>query len=476
MLDYIPAFEFDGSQQDYHEGVPFISQLSLHQLRSDLPHAEAVTRILEHYQSPPPDVDLEHPYHAICRHTLDLVEHGGAVSRCLCCQKPLVSRETYPVFITGFAPPILHRFKCCKEHYLITGFHPPNLVGLFVPDEHLVLSFFNHDHPVVRRDWGQTALLRYVHVLYALISRRMDLVAAYRAGAANNRLCFATACTNNVSHQIREELPVLHKLLLADDAPAPHLETVVGPYDFLDLQHHLGQRVIHRVAARNIQELALEMFDLCMRRHLTLVRPGCAGQMPDALSDHLIAHARKTEGEISARLARALGDHAPVLWVTLRSHSRVWVNQEQGLAQVISAVHEVHPDLAVVFDGLDREAQVLEQILALLPDPPVYFNGLGTNIYQALALFEAADAFLMPYSNSAFTAMAIPRPGVFYGLTGWFPEEPFPMVRRREEVLAYPVTGPPCRVESQRGALSPTTLDFDVDVQELTRTVLQVLG
>ena len=109
------------------------------------------------------------------------------------------------------------------------------------------------------------------------------------------------------------------------------------------------------------------------------------------------------------------------------------------------------------------------------PTPRSSPGSWSTTIYQALALFEAADAFLMPYSNSAFLPMTIPRPGVFHGVTGWFTEVPFPIVKRRDPVLTFPVTGPPCPAEVQGGDRDPSTLDYDLDVDEVVAAVLEVL-
>jgi hypothetical protein len=154
----------------------------------------------------------------------------------------------------------------------------------------------------------------------------------------------------------------------------------------------------------------------------------------------------------AAESLRAASD--PLLMVTLRTGNRAWVEQEAGLANIITALATQFPRIGIIIDGLNsglevshvqmtisEEQELAKHLIASCPGVRI-FNSVGCSPAESIVLTEMIDAFLAPigagmakyrwisnktgvgYSNTIFLS-----PGDLAGhLYDSYRDDPVPMV------------------------------------------------
>jgi hypothetical protein len=137
--------------------------------------------------------------------------------------------------------------------------------------------------------------------------------------------------------------------------------------------------------------------------------PGVRRWVPKSLAARILAYARRRFPEAAKAAAAFRSAASVVLWVTIRTDSRTWLGQTEGLLNVIDGLATEHPCLAVIFDGFslpegaaaDRNAEtiaaetaVVSEILQGLPPDVAVKSLVGAPLLEAIAWSEAADFYI----------------------------------------------------------------------------------
>ena len=142
------------------------------------------------------------------------------------------------------------------------------------------------------------------------------------------------------------------------------------------------------------------------------------------------------------KVQHASQQHSPLLWIGIRVGSRTWVNQVDGLARLIDALHTEFPRLGVVFDGfslpadksgessdnqeygdiLRQENRVVSGIVERLKphdrEPPGIFNIVGSSIYDANVWAHAINFYVSPYGTLQHkVGWLASKPGIIHANT-----------------------------------------------------------
>ncbi len=475
MIELVPAFQFSTSRQTSEHGTPFLAGETENPIDPNTPYSENVLRIVRYHNEVSGSSDYEDLDYGVKTYVKDALETASMRSYCLKCGKEISSSESYPLFISGFGSPIFYRFNCCVDYYHIIGFQPPSLIGILIPESKTVLSFFNYDHPVARAHWSTGVFTRNVLGLYTMLARHQGLVAQYRASRSERRLCLAVAFCCNLGHQFREELPMLYKRL-AHAGPAAPTDYVLGPYQFLSIAKLLkGGDLQCSYDDRDPNVLVERVFGDALRRDRFMMLPCSADHIPDSMAAGVIESAEDEEAEFFDAIRQKLSGRRPVVWFTLRSHSRYWVDQVSGHEQIIRAVRQRHPDAAFILDGMERERPLASELMGRFDAPDFILNCAGTSVRQALLIFRLATTFAMPYSNAAFLTMILPKRGIFHGIRGWFSVPTLTLVPRAEPVYYDAVVGDCAPSGDADYDADVHTANYDVDPEEITDKLLEIL-
>lgn len=98
--------------------------------------------------------------------------------------------------------------------------------------------------------------------------------------------------------------------------------------------------------------------------------------------------------------------HFPLLGVQIRTSSRVWLGQAEGIANIITNLYSDFPNLGVVFDGwsltgkedalstswsiIEMEKAIMKEILALIPPNINTYSAIGATTFETVVWWTQA--------------------------------------------------------------------------------------
>ncbi len=124
----------------------------------------------------------------------------------------------------------------------------------------------------------------------------------------------------------------------------------------------------------------------------------------------------------------------PLLWLNSRTHTRVWLSQVEGTANIVKRLYSHFPNLGVVFDGftrqdikgkvvvspkdekiIEQENQLVNQIQSLLPEEIQTYNNIGCFMYESLVWAQAIDLSFETYGSSMTKTSIFNKPKLVHG-------------------------------------------------------------
>lgn len=385
--------------------------------------------------------DLEEPYWGVSAAIRSLLEQKALGLNCPVCNTRQNSTESYPTF--SWLGAVLFRFRCCFEYYLIMGFQPFQPIGLYLPSsglagaKKLVLSFLDYRIPQLRSDQHAARFEQLFQQFFALVATCPATVMKYRDHGGRH-LALLYGFHDNMGHLVREEAPCVVKILRHDRSLID--EYIVGPHNYFKITELLPPKPtlnFSTLAPAKIEE----GFRHCLENGLIPFRLTCNQHASQLFSQAVLERLRESCGAACRASREWIKSFSPVLWVTLRTTMRVWLSQASGLSSILTSLHASFPGLAVVFDGLPDTRNVFQQIRAQVnPQLPI-LDCIGYSREDALALFEACDAYLMPCSNSSAFSFLAPKPGVLHGPEYWFDTGKITLLPGLEKIPTMYVAG-----------------------------------
>jgi hypothetical protein len=246
------------------------------------------------------------------------------------------------------------------------------------------------------------------------------------------------------AHHLWNELSGLHRL---------YRENLLRRIDkFLVLREPLGdiQHIFPEIPNIKIEKKSdtSAIFEEILTHNYLAVRVGDYSVAKDLI--HRVY--RVAKGNCSRTLMSTVKEvrkrYSPLLWVGIRVGSRTWINQVDGLSNVISSLHAEFPRLGVIFDGfslpadritgsaddseyagiLSKENKVVSDIIKRVKQHPEgtpgIFSIIGSSIFEANIWAHAIDVYVSPY-------------GTLQHKVGWFANKPG-IIHTNRTVLANP--------------------------------------
>jgi len=148
------------------------------------------------------------------------------------------------------------------------------------------------------------------------------------------------------------------------------------------------------------------------------------------LADRVIKWCRdRCNPDFLARVDTLKRASNPLLLVTLRLENRAWIEQEDGIPNIINQLATDFPDLTVVLDGLNAdihsldthafmsledEMRLAKHIIASCPDVRIE-NSIGCPLIEGIVWCDTVDAFMAPIgAGLAKYRWITNKPGVAY--------------------------------------------------------------
>ncbi|NEP82940.1 MAG: hypothetical protein F6K39_35280, partial [Okeania sp. SIO3B3] len=126
---------------------------------------------------------------------------------------------------------------------------------------------------------------------------------------------------------------------------------------------------------------------------------------------------------------------SPLILFQLRVDKRLWSNQIEGTASIISSLYSDFPNLGIILDGwscketgnhpqdelaIEKEKITANQIISMIPGDVKTYITIGHNLYEKVLWAKAIDLFVASWgSNLTVFSHIVNKPGVAYGNSYW---------------------------------------------------------
>ena len=375
-----------------------------------------------------------------------LIQTGCLFSPCPKCGKIISSNQSFCIFVNSHDQPIFYRFNCCEELYLVVvRSSPQTKLGVYFPDNKLFVSFEDYKtKPHREKYYGVETCEYYVSILLSYLKRSREKVSRYISWAGPKKIIGLSGFEGNHGHHIFDEITAL-QYLVDNHHLREKMSFMVGPKDYLDLANIFPEIEFSHFSKDypDTSDLPYTLFEHLLINNLLAVRPTLRGPLREKTAQRIIEVAKTKVSEEFLAIIHDSAKCFPLVWVTLRSHTRCWVSQIDGLVKIIREIHADFPGCGVVFDGIKAEQPTLEAILQGLPAGIKSFNGLHCNFYETLIWTNYITFFIAPLGNGTLFTSITNKPGIVHTHADWSSKEPYCINNRENGVLAIPVTGTP---------------------------------
>ena len=108
-----------------------------------------------------------------------------------------------------------------------------------------------------------------------------------------------------------------------------------------------------------------------------------------------------------------------LLWINVRSHNKVWIDQDQNYAKIIDKLRDEfsHLSMGVVFDGTPDASHIVKSIIEQTKSKVSFYNTtLDIKLYESIVWARFIDAYIAVVgSGLVITSWLIDKPGVAHG-------------------------------------------------------------
>jgi len=398
-----------------------------------------------------------------------VLKTGYVFSRCPVCGKACRTNQSFCMFTHPYHQLIFYRFSCCKIFYLIVGDSRQRKIGMYIPQDELMINFIYYKNGGASEEpYSQQHYMEWVndfkkHIIYSWCE--VDL---YIASPDKRNTCF-TAFISNFGHHMTDEVAAIQNLY--DNGDISNINTFfVGSYDHFNIPSLFPELpILNR--NNDYSTNTIDVFKMALKNNCFGFRPFFDGPFQEELAQKIHQSAREKCSSQFLEIVDNSAKHHPLIWVTLRSHNRAWLSQKEGLANVLNKLYEDFPNLAVVFDGVPGEAQLMDGTKELLDPDITVFNGLNCGKDQTIVWSHKIDFYIAPHAaGTTFTTIAN-KPGVTHTHSKWAKNTPYLIARRENGMLSYPVPS----ARDEEGNDDDFVCNYEVDWKDVYNTVIEVV-
>jgi tetratricopeptide (TPR) repeat protein len=412
-----------------------------------------------------------------------IVETGYIYSVCPFTGKVLRTNQSFvyhyphPGTWTGVHPIYIYRFVGAEVFYLVCA--TPVLGDksfIYFPNRELIITFVS-GHDCYAKEY------QIINALKANFVSHWQLVNSYLSTDIRKEVAAVLGYMNNLAHFVWNELSGIQYLY--DNETLDKIDKfLIGSFEYFNLgdtyQEIPIDKILHLANPDSLFEtilannyLAVWLTDLVIKEDLgnRLYKGAIAKCSPSVLQE--IEVARK---------------HFPIVWIGLRGHSRVWLSQIEGIANIINSLSTIFPDLAVVFDGwgqtekpdprseleMQREQSIVADIVKKISTNLSIYNLIGAMNYERAAWSKLIDFYISAYgSGLTFPIWIANKPGVVHGIIDSILLEKGEWSSHIRENAAPPLLIPN---DYRDDNVKIGFANYDVDWQKINDAVIKVLN
>jgi tetratricopeptide (TPR) repeat protein len=346
-----------------------------------------------------------------------IVETGYICSICPFTGQILRSNQSLMLDDPGYATSIFYRFTGRETFYLFASHWIGGLLFLYIPRLELIIN--------LSLTWKN--YLDYGDIVTRLKKNMVfywKQVKQYLFNPAPKKTVAVCGGYENLGHYFWNDISGLD--FLAENQLLDKIDKyLVGSYEPLkvnDIYPEIPVKDILRVESKNFSSLLLANNYFAVRLTDILIKESLAKKLYQA-------SLKNCSTEFLATIEQAK-KHFPLIWINLRSHSKAWISQVEGSANIIKTLSQNYPNIGIIFDGWKDEEDSMEQIKALIPPSISTYNGLGCPMHETIVWAFAIDVYIsIVGSGLTLVTWIANKPGVAHSNYGhlkyqsdWWPE------------------------------------------------------
>jgi tetratricopeptide (TPR) repeat protein len=365
-----------------------------------------------------------------------LVETGYLYSICPFTAKILRSNQSF--YDPAWLPMIGYRFVGKEVFYLFLGHYWSGKKMLYIPKLEIVISFFDPD------DGHQ-----HINIKEILDRLKSNTVSHWNQVRdylfnTNKKVVLILGTLSNIGHYLWNELTGIN--FLYENDLLKHTDAILAEqHEFFNIEN-IFPELEGKVVRFNDK---LSSFKWIIENNYCAVRV-TGFEITEKLAERIYKASGKRCSSAFLQEVENGKKHFPLLWIGMRTHSRVWVSQVEGIANIIKSLHFDFPNLAVVFDGYSRtereeigvegliesEKVNLDKILALIPDSVKTYSIIGSMTYEKVIWANAIDLYIStPGSTTTFVLWIANKRGVVHANSVCYESWVIEQLQSRENVV-----------------------------------------
>lgn len=354
--------------------------------------------------------------------------------------------------------PLFYLFDGDPKFYLIFSSAQGVFTAVYIPQFSTLISFRTSSSRDVGgintntndQDFNRAVIESWVASFNLLSKWYADETRSYLESPAD-KPALIVGFKHNRGHHVYHDLKSLD--LLRDAGLEPSRTALLcGPADYFDIQSLFPDLNIVDIvdgsetvfSETEIPEpfrikfsAAARLFERGLNDRLFPIHVTYEGDIPQNLKRRILERAENQCSEQFLDGLRQAEDCLPLVWITLRDHNRVWVEQEDGLAQLIDSLYSNYPEVGVVFDGFPAVADLMTRIVNKLRHPVKTYDALNCAQFETLMWCRRVDFYVSPFGDGVVSlAVADVKRGVMHTHEAFAQRNNFfPLSANQEETM-----------------------------------------
>jgi hypothetical protein len=275
---------------------------------------------------------------------------------------------------------IFYKFKSIKTFYIIIAGFAGSKTYLYVPEDNLILRMMRPTF-----EWGPPEHI--IDQFYKLAIPRAALLRQYLA--ADTKTCALSATMSNLGHFFWNECSGLYEA-----AASGYLNEIefgcLYSGDFVNPFDLVSEFKKPSLLKCNTEAM---LFERALSNRLFCVR-FVAGEITDQLANRISEVAIKSLTPTERNRISEARSANHLLWVSLRNHNKIWLNQVDGAVELIEILHQKFAKVAIYIDGSPDCQSLADEIKSRLSEDILFYSGLNIPIWHTIAWAQAIDTYV----------------------------------------------------------------------------------
>lgn len=301
---------------------------------------------------------------------------------------------------------------------------------LYFPGEDIIINLYNGSRNVEL--WADF-LKNYCNILKTYMVTKWGDVINYLSDQKSKDLVGITGTMNHFGHAILNELSS-YQQLFEKNYLSKFKQILVGPNEFIPFNKLFPEFEVDKISRKN--EDTLNIFTYIIENNLFVIRPTNVGYL---LSINLAK--RIYDASVNSCSPSYLQEienakkYFPLLWFEIRTNDRIWLNQAEGIAEIVNRLYSDYPNLGVIFAGwsstdqdditnkhwIEQDQKIVKQSQALINTNITTFAVVGHKTYEKIAWAGVADIHISTYGSGNIFAEIANKSIIIHANKGWYP-------------------------------------------------------